>query len=132
MVAQTALALVNPTSLFDYAALDRTVEVEARSDAALIKGLMRRTADDLIEIGKRLNIQKEALKGAFPSWIAFEFEMSQAAAYRFMTIAEHYDGGDFSRVRTLSGRALYELATPTTPDEVRTEVERRVYVASTG
>jgi len=86
---------------------------------------MKRTAEDVIEIGLALIRQRLALAGRFLAWIEVEFDMSQAAAYRFINIAEHFDG-DFSRVRTLSARALYELAAPATPPEVQAEVERRV------
>ncbi|SIO66961.1 hypothetical protein SAMN05443247_11576 [Bradyrhizobium erythrophlei] len=43
--------------MFDYAALDR--ETEARSDAALIMGLMRRTAEDDLFV-----LARAALEGA--------------------------------------------------------------------
>jgi len=36
---------------------------EPRADAALIKGLKRRTAEDVIEIGKALMRQRRALEG---------------------------------------------------------------------
>jgi len=45
----------------------------ARADAALIKGLVRRTAEDVIEIGNALIRQKKALPGAFHAWIEAEF-----------------------------------------------------------
>ena len=45
----------------------------ARVDAALIKGLVRRTAEDVIEIGNALIRQKKALPGAFHAWIEAEF-----------------------------------------------------------
>jgi hypothetical protein len=45
-------------------------EAEARADAALIKGLMRRTAEDVITIGQALIRQKDALPhGSFLPWI---------------------------------------------------------------
>jgi hypothetical protein len=50
-----------------------THELEARADAALIKGLVRRTTEDIIEIGNALIRQKNALPGEFHSWIEAEF-----------------------------------------------------------
>jgi hypothetical protein len=65
-------------------ALPREVEVEARADAALIRGLMRRTAEDNIAIGKALIRQKNSLPhGTFLPWIEAEFDMSERAAHRF-------------------------------------------------
>lgn len=124
-MGQTQLSLI-PNTLFDYAALDRATEVEARSDAALIKGLMRRTAEDVIEIGKALIRQKERLPhGMFLPWIETEFEMSQSAALRFVNVANAY-GGKSVTVTDLTTKALYELSAPSTPPEVREEVERRI------
>jgi hypothetical protein len=76
----TQLSLI-PNTLFDYAALDRETEVAARSDAALIKGLMKRTAEDVIEIGKALIRQKGKLPhGMFLPWIETEFDMTDRTA----------------------------------------------------
>jgi hypothetical protein len=123
--ANLSLMPATPNTLFDYAALDRETEVEARSDAALIKGLMRRTAEDVIEIGKALIRQQKALNRRFQSWIELEFEMSQSAAYRFINVAERFDP-KHPTVGRLPLAALYELAAPSTPPEVREEVERRI------
>jgi hypothetical protein len=43
---------------------------------------MRRTIEDVIEIGKALIRQQQALSRSFQSWIVAEFDMSQTAAYR--------------------------------------------------
>jgi Protein of unknown function (DUF3102) len=122
---QANLALI-PNTLFDYAALDRETEVAARSDAALIKGLMRRTAEDVVEIGSALIRQKQRLPhGMFLPWIETEFDMSQSAAYRFINVAERYSG-KLPSLGSLTVEALYELSAPSTPPEVREEIERRV------
>ena len=109
----------------NYASLPREVEVEARADAALIKGLMRRTAEDVITIGQALIRQKAALPhGQFLPWIASEFEMHEQSARRFMQVAERY--GKSNTMLDLTPTALYELAAPSTPPEVQAEVERRI------
>jgi hypothetical protein len=126
MGAQTALTLIQPT-LFDYAALDRSTEVAARSDAALVKGLMRRTAEDLIDIGNALIRQKDALPhGMFLPWIATEFKMSDVTAIKMMNVAREYGGSKSELASDLSATALYELANPATPLEVRIEIEHRI------
>ncbi len=89
-MGQLALMSTNTTptrTLFDYAAVDRATEVAARTDAALIKGLMRRTAEDLIEIGNALIRQKEKLPhGSFQKWIEAECEISVRTAQRCMNV----------------------------------------------
>lgn len=115
-----------PATLFDYAALDRETEVAARSDAALIKGLMRRTAEDVIEIGEALIRQQDALPQVFRAWIEAEFAMSRATAYNFIRVAKKFGGDKRPIIAHLPKLALYELASPSTPEEVRAEVERRI------
>jgi hypothetical protein len=107
-------------------ALDRATEVEARADAALIKGLMRRTAEDVIVIGQALSRQKSKLgHGHFLKWIDAEFAMSERAARRFMDVASSYVNKSAS-VADLNLNALYELSAPSTSPEVRAEVERLI------
>jgi hypothetical protein len=112
-------------SLFSNAG-SRSREVEARADAALIKGLIRRTVQDVIDIGLALIRQKEALPhGTFRPWIEAEFAMSEPTAQRMMSVAREYGGDKSLIVRDLGTSALYELAAPSTPPEVREEIERR-------
>jgi Protein of unknown function (DUF3102) len=87
---------------------------------------MKRTAEDVIEIGNALIRQQNKLPhGMFLPWIETEFDMSQAAAYRFMNVAKKFSGKVISLI-TLNLEAIYELAAPSTPPEVQAEVERRV------
>jgi hypothetical protein len=105
---------------------DRDKSVTAPADAALIKGLMRRTVEDVLTVGQALIRQKAALPhGSFLPWIEAEFGMSQSAAYRFINVAERFDS-TLPNVGSLPLAALYELAAPSTPPEVQAEVERRI------
>jgi hypothetical protein len=68
--------------------------------------------------------QKQALPhGLFLPWIEAEFEMSQRAAYRFINVTERYGAGKLATVATLNVKAIYELAAPSTPPEVRDEID---------
>jgi hypothetical protein len=69
--------------------------------------------------------QNELPHGMFLPWIETEFEMGKRTANRFMIVPEHFTG-KLATVARLSTRALYELAAPSTPPEVQTEVERRI------
>jgi hypothetical protein len=107
-----------------HSALPRELEVEARADAALIKGLIRRTVEDIITIGQALIRQKEALPhGSFLPWIDAEFAMGEATAKRMMSVARMFAGKSIT-LSGLNASALYELAAPSTPPEVQAEVER--------
>ena len=87
---------------------------------------LRRTAEDIVEIGKDLIAVKESLPhGCFLPWIEAEFGMSQWAARNFMKFATTY-GDNSGIIHDLSPTALYALAAPKTPIEVQEEIERRI------
>ncbi|GLR54331.1 hypothetical protein GCM10007923_55480 [Shinella yambaruensis] len=58
-------------------------------------------------------------------WIEAEFGMSMSAATRFMKVADVY-GGKSNIVLNLDPTALYALAAPKTPTEVREEIEKMI------
>lgn len=67
---------------------------------------------------------KESLPhGSFLPWIEAEFGMDRRTASNFMRVAEQYSG-KWETVSHLPPTALYELAAPKTPLEVREEVEK--------
>jgi hypothetical protein len=106
------------------------IEVEdqafVREVADRIRTRMSHTAQSIIEIGRDLIAVKARLgHGNFLPWIDSEFGMTDKSAERFMSVAERF-GDKFDSVSTLSATALYELAAPSTPEEVRSEVEARV------
>lgn len=82
--------------------------------------------EDIIEIGRDLIAVKESLPhGAFLPWIEAEFGMSDMTAKRFMQVAKVY-GAKSNMVFDLQPTALYELAAPKTPLEVREEIEKMI------
>ena len=61
----------------------------------------------------------------FLPWIDAEFGMSRQTADRYRQVAEVY-GGKMPTVGNLPAKALYELSSPKTPEEVRDEVDRLI------
>lgn len=111
---------------FDYGSIAEPVAIEVREAAQRIKLRLRRSAEDIIEIGKDLLAVKARIgHGNFLPWIEAEFGMGHSAAYRFINVAEVY-GSKLPTVGSLPPTALYELAAPKTPPEVREEVERMI------
>jgi hypothetical protein len=53
----------------------------------------------------------------FMPWIEAEFEMAERTARNFMNVAERY-ASKSATVADLAPTALYELAAPSTPEEV--------------
>lgn len=82
-----------------------------------IKLRLRRTAEDIVAIGKDLIVIKEQLQhGEFLPWIEREFEMGEQSARNFMNVASRF--GANPQLLGISPSALYELAAPSTPPEV--------------
>jgi len=123
----SVLKLVDTTQLaFDYDRVDATAATEARQAAERIKLRLRRSAEDIIAIGLDLIAVKESIgHGNFLPWIEAEFGMSANTARNFMRVGETY-AGKSANVAHLDATALYELAAPKTPIEVREEVEKMI------
>lgn len=111
---------------FNYDIVAEPVAVEAREAAQRIRLRLRRSAEDIIEIGRDLITVKGSIgHGNFLPWIEAEFGMGQSTADRFMQVAKVY-GGKLPTVGNLPPTALYELAAPKTPLEVREEIEKMI------
>jgi CO dehydrogenase/acetyl-CoA synthase alpha subunit len=107
-------------SVFDYSQLEPQVAVEVRASAERIKLRLRRTTEDIVEIGRELIAQKERLgHGNFLPWIASEFEMTRRTATSFMSVAENL-GDKWETISHFSPTILYSLAAA--PDEIRDRV----------
>src|SRR2546426_940819 len=76
---------------FAYDSLDEETRVFVLHTAAETHGLVKRTVQDAIQIGRNLLAVKQRLPhGQFLPWLAAEFGMSRMTAHRFMQIAEKF------------------------------------------
>jgi hypothetical protein len=96
---------------------------------AEIKGLLRRTHEDVLEIGRQLNAIRLLIpKRKWQQWLKNEFGMSQPTAYRFMRIAKEF-GDDIAFPRNAIDRidrhALFLLSDPNVSKALRLEVATR-------
>ncbi len=90
-----------------------------------IKTLMKRTAQDIIEIGEKLIEVKERLPhGAFGQWLDSEFEWRERTARNFMQVAEKFKSVNFADLN-FAPSALYLLVAPSTFGAARAEALRR-------
>lgn len=113
------------TLVFDYKALDSETRIVVQQRTNEIKSLMRRTSQDIIEIGEKLIEVKERLEhGRFESWVKTEFEWALRTANRFISVAKNFKSANLADL-PIAPSALYELAAPSTPEEVRQEVVKR-------
>ena len=99
-------------------AKSQTVIIE-RTDE--IKNLIRRTANNIIEIGHKLHEVKRIIgHGHFGNWLKTEFNWSVATATKMMQASEHFKNVNFTNLN-FSPSAIYLLAAPSTPEQARTE-----------
>lgn len=109
---------------FDYAALDLETRVVVQQRTGEIRSLVRRSAQDIIEIGIKLGEVKGRIgHGGFGRWLDAEFQWSQDTAGRFMQVAQRF--GQIPQIADFAPTALYLLAAPSTPDEAVEEALER-------
>jgi Protein of unknown function (DUF3102) len=106
---------------FDYAALDAEIQIAIQHHTSEIKTLIRRTAQDVIDIGHKLTLVKEHLKhGEFRAWLQAEFSWSISTAARFMRVATRFKRANLVN-SDISASALYLLAESSTPNVAQEE-----------
>lgn len=104
---------------FDYSPLDTKIAEKARSTADRIRERLKKTLEDLIEVGTDLLAVKEALPhGQFLPWLKAEFGWSERTAQNFMSVAEQFKSAKFAEL-PIQPSAAYLLAAPAVPDEAR-------------
>ena len=109
---------------FNYASLDAEARIVVQQRTTEIRDLTRRTAQDIIDIGRKLTEVKQRLEhGQFGAWLQAEFSWTDRTAQRFMQVAEKF--GENRHVVEFAPSALYLLAAPSAPDEAREEALRR-------
>ncbi|PKL74378.1 MAG: hypothetical protein CVV27_20800, partial [Candidatus Melainabacteria bacterium HGW-Melainabacteria-1] len=99
--------------------------------AQRIKNRQQCSVEDIIGIGRDLNQAKRLLPhGQFTDWLTREFDLGYHTANRLMHVAEQL-GDKVSTVLTLSKRALYELASPSTTSEIRHQILQQLEAGNT-
>ncbi len=102
-----------------YTDLEPDVQGEVRAAADRIRARMRRSVEDIIEIGRELTAVKKNLgHRKFQPWIETEFGMTQRTAQRFMSVHEKFGKSDTVSHLKITPAALYLLAAPSTDDKV--------------
>jgi hypothetical protein len=106
-------------TLFDYAALDAETRIVVQQKTGEIRERVKRSSDDLIEIGERLTDVKARLgHGRFGAWLKAEFDWSPDTAENLINVAAKFRN---FRNLPLGPSALYALSKPSVPEEARKE-----------
>jgi hypothetical protein len=107
---------------FDYDVLTPEIRIIVRGKTSELKSLMRRSAQDIIDIGQKLLEVKEQLgHGNFRDWLKAEFEWSVRTAARFMQVTTQFKNANLAHLN-IAVSALYLLAEPSTPEKARQEI----------
>lgn len=118
------LATDTQITLFDYAALDAETRIVVQQRTDEIKTLIRRSAQDIVDIGQKLIDVKARLgHGYFRAWLTSEFEWTDETARNFMNVAHRF--GQMPKILDFAPSALYMLASPSTPETARIEALER-------
>ena len=106
-------------TLFDYQELDSETRIVVQQKTQEIKVLIRRTAQDVFDIGQKLSDIKTRLgHGHFGNWLKAEFEWSERTAQNFIKVYESFKSENIADL-SFSQTALYVLASA--PEEARSE-----------
>lgn len=106
---------------FDYASLSTEARIIVRQETGKIHSIMRKVANDLIEIGLSLiEVKAHLSHGCFQAWLQAEFTWSERTAQNYMRVAETFKTATVAD--SIPAKVLYLLASSTTPEEARTEV----------
>jgi hypothetical protein len=109
---------------FDYATLDDDTSHYVQQQTEEIRGLMKKTAQGIIEIGQKLiEVKKRLGYGKYRQWIEAEFNWGKSTANSFENAARRF--GDVQNLDNFALSALYELAAPSTSESVRKEAIAR-------
>lgn len=110
---------------FNYSSLDESLSIYLRQQTEIIKKLLRRTAQDVVDIGNSLIDVKNKLEhGQFSSWLELEFSWSVRTAQRFMRVAETFKSDNLSDLDIVPS-ALYELSAPSISETASREAIER-------
>jgi gas vesicle protein len=104
---------------FNYDLLDTKLAENVRTTADRIRERIKKTVEDIIDVGNDLLAAKEALPhGQFLPWLKAEFGWSERSAQNFMSVAEKFKSAKIADL-PIQPSAAYFLAAPSVPDEAR-------------
>ena len=111
---------------FDYEVLEAEQRIVIQQRTGEIKERLRHSAQDIWEIGQKLADVRSRLKhGQFDAWLKAEFGWSRRTAYNFINVYEAFgERANLAQI-DIATSALYLLAAPSTPQEVRNEFLQR-------
>ena len=106
---------------FDYMTLDVSTRAVVAEKTGLIRERVKRSMNDMIEIGGWLAEVKAILPyGEFGKWLEAEFEWTRQTAHNLISVAEAFSCKPGLQL-DITAHGLYALAAPSTPVAAREE-----------
>jgi hypothetical protein len=107
---------------FDYEILSPQQRTVVQNCTGEIKERLRRTAQDVWEVGQKLvEVRSQLEHGQFEAWLSAEFGWSRRTAYNFINVHEAFSESTNFAQLDIATSALYKLAAPSTPESIRHE-----------
>ena len=111
-----------PNQDFSYVDLDEDIRSLLEEHTCAIKSLMRRTAQDIIDIGLRLiEIKSKLGHGQFNAWLRSEIDLGLWTARKFMEIGRKFKSVNFTDLE-IAPSALYLITSKKTPELAVNEI----------
>ena len=111
---------------FDYNILQSERRSIVRQRTEEIKERLKRSAQDIWEIGQKLfEVRSELAYGNFDNWLKAEFGWSRRTAYNFIKVYEAFPERATVAQVSIAASALYQLSSPSTPKKIRNEIIQR-------
>jgi Protein of unknown function (DUF3102) len=101
---------------YNYGQIDEAHRQQVQEAALDIGRRLRRTVEDMIEIGRQLGEVKALIPGKFSAWLKAEFAMSNGSAHDFMNFAERVE--EFPIIGNFGITVARLLAAPNVPESV--------------
>ncbi len=112
---------ISTISQFDYSSLDEKTCEFLQQQTVEIRCLIKRTVEDIFEIGQKLiEVKKRLGHGRFGNWLASEFDWTERTGQKFMNVAKRFKSEYCSELE-IAPSALYLLAATSTPEPARQE-----------
>ena len=119
------LSTATESTEFSYGILNLATRKVVQQHTIEIKGLLRRTAQDIVDIGEKLSEVKQELgHGQFLVWLRTEFDWSESAARKFMQVHRKFKTVNFTHLN-IATSAMYLLAANCTSQAARNEAVQR-------
>ena len=110
---------------FNYTALETEARIFVQQHIRQIKSPIRRTSQDIIEIGEKLSDVKQQLgHGNFINWLKFKFDWSESTAARSMQVKAQFKSVNLTNLH-IAASALYLFAAPSSPQQAKTDTFER-------